>query len=245
MEIHPSLVYTMGHETNGNRQAAGEAPPAGSPSAEGGQESAGDRPRRRGLGQFRVPMVSSLPQTWSERAESNTYSRPTAQTISWRTQSSAGTAPGGTHRVGVQNRFVDAEADRPRHLQRIRRSLPPLPRLEALDSAGLELPEARTPGPSARREGHRALETPSVALYKKRRKDLGPIWSSSMRVGSSSSPTWRGPGVPGVARLSSTICSGTIGSRPSRHCRSPLLWKIHALSNNHQNSPRRPRAFQV
>ena len=104
-----------------------------------------------------------------------------------------------------------SESDRPT----LRRSISSEPRVEAPRGLGVELSEARAASFTEKRRRDRALETVSVAPYKKTPTDVGPIWSSLMNRASCSFQTSLAPGPQRDTRPFFTTCTSKIVFRPS------------------------------
>lgn len=64
------------------------------------------------------------------------------------------------------------------------------------DRTGVELSEAGTQSAGERRSGHCSLEEDHLATYKKKPKNLTPIWPFSMNPDFCSSPMFARPGCP-------------------------------------------------
>ena len=116
--------------------------------------------------------------------------------------------------VRLCQRSVDPETYRPGDSQRVRRKVSPQPCLASAASLQLVLPGSRTPRPTARRAGHRSLESVSLAAYKKRPFDLGPIWPFWMKAAFCLSRHAVGLGDHGGRLPSSAITTNMTASRP-------------------------------
>lgn len=84
----------------------------------------------------------------------------------------------------IQYGSMDTKAYRRGDREKIRYRVSSQSSLAFFDGSRLELSEARKESPRARRKGHRALETPRMAAYKKTQIGLGPIWSFLTRAAS-------------------------------------------------------------
>jgi len=114
----------------------------------------------------------------------------------------------------ARRRLLDRNVDRP---ARGRTNPPTLGHrvssgacVESAGGVGLELPEARTAGPSAQREKNPAVETDPMAAYKKKPARCGRIWSSWMRAGfclfrRCSAPGRQGAGLPSCGTVTDGI----------------------------------------
>ena len=138
--------------------------------------------------------------------------------------------------LGVRfcQRSVDPEAYRQGDSQRVRRKVSPQPCLASAARVQLVLPGSRAPSAATRRKGHRPLEAVSLAAYKKRRYDLGPIWPFSMKVAFCSSRPAGGLGGHAGRLPSFAIATNTTAFRPwlplpSR--RSASIWGFTSASN--------------
>jgi len=87
--------------------------------------------------------------------------------------------------------------------------------VESAGRVGLELPEARTAGPSAQREKNPAVETDPMAAYKKKPARCGRIWSSWMRAGFCLFRRCSAPGRQGAGLPSCGTATGGIACRSS------------------------------
>lgn len=144
-----------------------------------------------------------------------------------------GPAPEGALGTGLSNRSLDLETRRAAESPAVRGALPPLSYLEAPDSVGLELSEARTPCPATGRGRDCTVETVPLAPYKKTLDDVRPTSSFLMNRAFGSSPTWPVPGRPKDTRRSCAICTSRIGSPRSVRwpCRpSAGRWRRHNLT---------------
>lgn len=101
----------------------------------------------------------------------------------------------------THHRLMDAETDRGADSKGFRYSLYPCGGMEASPQRfSLELSKAGTTRFAEGREGHRRLEKQELAAYKKKPKNLGPIWRFSTKAGSCSSRWFVGVGHRQVRR---------------------------------------------
>ena len=105
---------------------------------------------------------------------------------------------------------------------------------------GLELPEARTSSPPARRASHRTLAEEGLAAYKKTPEEAGVALFFSMKAASCSSRWCVAPGPPRAKRPSITVGTVAIGFRSSRPsaCRPRVAgWDCTSPSTITTSSP--------
>src|SRR5208283_2841823 len=89
------------------------------------------------------------------------------------------------------------------------------PCVESAGGVGLELPEARTPGPAAQREKNPGVETDPMAAYKKKPARCGRTWFSWMRAGFCLFRRCSAPGRPKARPPSCGTVTGGIACRSS------------------------------
>ena len=206
----------MGHETPWNNPRVGKTKTEGRKADEGRPFLIGCRPDVELLSKQRLSMVASVSEERRERIEAHPGFRPSpAVELSAEAQADADTLSQCVGRR-ILHGSVDPGPDRGGDPAAPWSELSPLPYLEAPSGPGLVLPEAQVQGPREERGRHRALETVSVAAYKKKPNDLGPISSSSTKAGSSSSRTSVGPGRRGAKRR---FCAVPATGRSSRRSR--------------------------
>ena len=119
---------------------------------------------------------------------------------------------GGAEGGGVFDRAVDLWSCGGGDRASVRNRLPPGSCMEDSPVVGLELSEARAPGPGAGRGSHRPLEAGSVAAYKKKLVGSAPASSSWMKPASCCSLSAGGRGRRKGTPLSSGPGIGTIVS---------------------------------
>jgi hypothetical protein len=205
MENYFQFSYTIGYETLWNRTAVGKAAPAGHPAAKSGQKSVGSGTGLKRIGKFSVSLVPDIPRKGFTGATSPTHSRTPAQTIQVSEESVGEVAPEGTRGCRLSDRPMDLKAGSQSDRSRVWGSISPLPCLEALDEPGVELSETRAPCVAKGRRKNCSLEALPLATYKKKPKDLGPIWFSLMNLVFCLFPTSPVPGRPKGRPLSFII----------------------------------------
>lgn len=205
----------MGHETPRNRTAAGGAAPTGHRVAKSGRQSVGCSTGGRVVREFGAPVVRIVPKEGNEGPAPATDPRPSCEVVVLPEGQAPKDFAERPPRGGVSDRLMDVRTrgrdDRPG----LWRSVPSLSRVEAFERVSVELPKAGAPSLAERREGHRPLETASVAAYKKTPIEREPIWSFSMNRASCSRPMWCALGHRRGRRPSSTTGSSKTGYRPS------------------------------
>ncbi len=210
MEKYFQFSYTVGYETLWNRTAVGKAAPAGHPAVKSGQKSVGSGTGLKCICKLSVSLVPDIPRKGFTGATPPTHSRTSAQAVQVSEEPIGKVAPEGTPGRRLSNRPMDLKAGSQSDRPRVWGSISPLPRLEALDKPAVELPEARASGLTKGRRRNCPLEALPLAPYKKKPKDLGPIWSSSMSLGFCLFPMLPVPGRPKVRHPSFIIfISGT------------------------------------
>ncbi len=167
MERRSRFRYNLGHETPGNRSAAGSTTPTGNPVAKSGQEPVGDGACCECVGEFGVAMVPGVPSERVGRASPSSHSWASAQALGVPKGEAAEALGGGPSPVRICHGPVDAEARGRGDRTIVWRALSPLPRVESPGEVGLELPEAGAPRPGAGRSGNREMAQAALAAYKK------------------------------------------------------------------------------
>ena len=209
----------MGHETSRHATTAGEAAPTGYPVVTRRDAPVGRGPLARRGQELCLTVGPRLRTAWRQRASAHPDPWAAAPVVP-RAESEAGDpAAPRAPRARTPDRSLDAPAHRAPDLDALPHPVPPQPRVAGAAGAGLECAETGAPGPPAGRRGDRALEAPPLAPYKKTPTARGPIWSSSMRAGSSSSRLSNAPGPPRARRPTSTTSISTTGSPPSARLR--------------------------
>ena len=208
MENMFQFVYNTIHETLWNRTAVGKAAPAGHPAVKSGQKSAGSGTGLKCIGKLSVSLAPHIPRKGFTGTTPPAHSGTSTQVVEVSEEPIGKGAPEGTPGLRLSDRLVDLKAGSQSDRPRIRGSIPSLPRLEAPGKHRLELSETRASSLAKGRRRNCPLEALPLASYKKKPKDLGPIWSSSMNPGSCLFPTSPEPGRRKVRLLSFTIPIG-------------------------------------
>ena len=220
MEHLTSLCYNMGHETPWIPGGTGKAPPTRHCIAERGQDdSVGCSAFGGSIQKLRFPMAPRLPEGRVQSPSFKGDSRTSTQVVSDGAKKTVGATFDGSAGRGVSDRPLDPETDRPSHPQVLWHPVSSQSCVAVASGDRMELPETRASGFTKERKRDCSLEGLPVAPYKKKRKDLGPIWSSSMNLASCSFPISVVHGLrEGKPRSSITSTSRT-GFPPSMRCR--------------------------
>lgn len=214
------FFYNMGHETPWIPRGTGEAPSTGYCLVEGRQDKSVRRSPYCGSSkELRFSMVPRVPEGRLQGPSFKDDPRASSQALSKR--------EGNPNRVTlvrpagrrVSDKPLDLETDCPNHSQAHWDPVSPQPCVEDPSGNGMELPETRAPGFTKERERNRPLESLPVAPYKKKPKDLGPIWFSWMNRASCSFQTSVAPGLREGKPRSSITSTNRTGFPPSMPCR--------------------------
>ena len=210
----------MGHETPWIARGTGKAPSTSHCLAERRQ----DKPLGRGaysgsIKKLRFSMVPGVPEGRLQGSSFKDDPRAASEALSEQ--------EGNPNRVTlirpagrrVSDRPLDLETDCSNHPQAIWRPVSPQPCVAVAPGDGMELPETRATGLAKERKRDRPLEGLPVAPYKKRPKDLGAIWSSSMSLASCSSLTSVVRGLRKGKHRSSITSTNRTGFPLSTRCR--------------------------
>jgi hypothetical protein len=232
------FVYNTMHETLWNRTAVGKAAPAGHPAVKSGQKSVGSGTGLKCICKLSVSLVADISSKRFQRATPQAHPRSSSQAIQVSEESAGKVAPKGSSNCGLSDRPMDLKAHRQSDRRGVWGSISPLPHLEASGHPGMEVSETRASSIAEERRRNCPLEAVPLAPYKKRPKDLGPIWSSSMNPGSCLSPTSPVPGHPKGRPLSFITSISKTEFLPSVVSRCPLkedVWPFisgfaHAIS---------------
>jgi hypothetical protein len=234
MELFKLFCYNMGHETPRIPRGTGEAPSARGRVAEGRQDDpVGGSAFSRSIQELRFPMVPGVPGGRVQGSSFKGDPGTSAQAVSNRARQPIENPSVRSAGCRIPDRPLDLEAYCPNHSQALWRSVSPQSCMAVASGNELELSEARTPGVAEEGERDRPLEGLPMAPYKKRPKDLGPIWSSSMSLASCSFPTFVVRGLPrGKPRCSITFTNSTEFPRsmPCRSRRNGNVW--HFISGS-------------
>lgn len=221
MENNFQLSYTIGYETLWNRTTAGKAAPAGHPAVKSGQKSVGSSTGFKRICKFSISLVSDVPKEGFTGVESPAHSWTSTQAVQVSEEPIDKVASEGTPGSWLSNRSMDLKADSQNDRPEVWGSVPPLPRLEASGKFGMELSETRAPGVAKERRKNCPLEALPLAPYKKKPKNLGPIWPSLMNPVFCLFLTSPEPGHPGVRPLSFIIFISRTEFPPSVRSRYP------------------------
>ncbi len=212
--------YNMGHETPWIPGGTGKAPSPSRCLAERRQDNpVGRSANSRSIKELRFSMVPRVPGGWVQGPSFEDDPRASSQALPEREGNpnrATLVRPAGRR---VSDRPLDLETDCPNHPQTLWHPVSSESRMAAASENGMELPETRAPGFTKERERNCALEGLPVAPYKKRPKDLGPIWSSLMNRASCSFPISVAPGLRKEKLRSSITSTNRTEFPPSMPCR--------------------------
>lgn len=228
------------HETLWNRTAVGKAAPAGHPAVKSGQKSVGSGTGLKRICKLGVSLVANISREGFQRATPKSHSRASSQAIQVPEDSVGEVASEGPPGSRLSDRPMDLKAGSQSNRPRVWGSISPLPRLEAPDKPEVELSETRAPSVGKGRRRNCSLEALPLAPYKKKPKDLGPIWFSSMNLGFCLFPMSPVLGHPKGRPLSFIISISKTEFLPSVVFRCPLkegAWPFifgfaHAISQD-------------
>lgn len=233
MDTISKICYPIGHETLWDIQTTGKEKASSDCLAESWTQLSLHRCKIEIFFEFGSTVVPNLPEEGDKRAstQANTWA-PTRVIAISKTE----TAQDSGERTPIRrlhHRFMDAKEDCQGNRKALLGALSPRSRMVADGRTGVELPETRTQSAGERRSGDCSLEEDHLATYKKKPKNLKPIWPFSMNPDFCSFPTFERPG-PRWGRLPScgTITSG-IGSPSSRRSPSPRIvngWGCTSIS---------------
>jgi hypothetical protein len=230
MELSKLFCYNMGHETPWIPRGTGEAPATRNRVAEGRQHDPVGRSTLSGsIQELRFPMVPRVPEGWVQGPSFKGDPGTSAQAVSSRATHLIGDPSVRSTGRRVSDRPLDFETDCSNHSQALWGPVSPQSCVAVASENGVELPEAGTPGIAKERERDRPLEGLPMAPYKKRPKDLGPIWCSSMSLASCSFPTFVVRGLRrGRPRCSITFTNRTESPRSMlcRYRRNGNVWRF-------------------
>lgn len=220
MEHFTLFCYNMGHETPWIPRGTGKAPPTCHCVVERRQDDSFSRGAFGGsIKKLRFPMVPRVPRGRLQGPSFKGDSRTSSQVISNREKGIGATTFVGSAGRRVSDIPLDLETDCPNHSQALWNPVSPQPCVADTSEDGMELPETRAPGFTKGRERDCPLEGLPVAPYKKKPKDLGPIWSSLMSLASCSFPTSVALGLRKGKPRSSITSTNRTGFPPSMPCR--------------------------
>jgi hypothetical protein len=216
------FCYNMGHETPWIPRGIGKAPSTSHCLAETRQDNPVGRSAYSGsVKELRFPMVPRGPGGRIQGPPFKDDSRTSSQALSQREGDPIGVAFVGSTGRRVSDRPLDLETDCPNHPQALWHPVSSESCMAVASGNGMELPETRAPGFTKERERDCALEGLPVAPYKKKPKDLGPIWSSLMNRASCSFQTSVAPGLRKGKPRSCTTSTNRTGFLLSVLCRCP------------------------
>ena len=179
MERIVFFCYNMRHETPWIARGTGKAPSTSHWLAERRQDKpVGGSAYSGSIQELRFSMVPGVPGGRLQGPSFKDDPRASSQALSKREGNSNRAALVRPTGCRVSDRPLDLETDCPNHPQAAWDSVSPQPCVENPSGDGLELPETRAPGSTKERERNCAVEGLPVAPYKKKPKDLGPIWFS-------------------------------------------------------------------
>ncbi len=210
----------MGHETPWIPRGTGEAPSSGHCLVEERQNKpVCGSPYSGSIKELRFSLVPTVPEGRLQgpsfeddpRAAPQAFSKPKGKPNEATLVRSTG--------CRVSDRPLDLETDCPNHSQAPWGPVSPQPCMEDPAGNGMELPETGASGFTKERARNRALEGLPMAPYKKKPKDLGPIWFSWMNRASCSFQTSVAPGLRKGKPRSSIPPTNKTGFPPSMPCR--------------------------
>jgi len=220
MERFNLFCYNMGHETPWIPRGTGKAPPARDRVAERRQDDSVCRSAFGGsIEKLCFPMVPRVPRGRVQGPSFKGDSRTSSEAVSKGEKEISGTTFVRSAGCRVSNRPLDLETDCPNHPQTLWHPLSPQSCVAGASRDGMELPETGAAGLTKERERDCALEGLSVAPYKKKPKDLGPIWSSLMSRASCSFQTSVALGLRKGKPRSFITSTNRTGFPPSVLCR--------------------------
>jgi len=184
-------------------------------------QGAGSRPKDRLFPQLSEPLDGRGPDRSPGCTPVQADSRPAVSVERQTTIAPPEAAPERGQVSWVLHGSVDPAPGCGRHCQDLRGSLPSLSRLEDPPRGRMELSEAGTPSPGARRGEHSTMACQTVAPYKKTPKRPVEALSFSTRAGSCFSPWSAGAGRPAGRRR--FFASGTAEIDSPRSAPSPSL----------------------
>jgi len=220
MERSIFFCYNMEYETPWIPRGTGKTPSTSHCLAERRQDNPVSGGAYNGsIKKLRFSMVPGVPEGRLQGPSFKDDPRASSQAFSKREENANGVAFVRAVVRRVSDRPLDLETDCPDHSQAPWDPVSPQPCVENPSGDGLELPETRAPGFTKERQRDCALEGLSVAPYKKKPKDLGPIWSSWMSRASCSLQPSVAPGLREGELRSSITSTDRIGFPPSMPCR--------------------------
>jgi len=218
MEHLALFCYNIGHETPWMPRGTGKAPSTRNRVTEKKQDDSFSRCAFGGsVKELCFPMVPRVPEGRVQGPSFKGDSRTSSQAVSNREKQIGGSTLVGSAGRRISDRPLDFETDRPNHPQTLWHLVSPQSCVAVASGDGMELSETRAPCFAKKRERDCPLESLPVAPYKKKPKDLGPVWSSSMSLASCSSQTFVAPGLLKDKPRSSITSTNRTGFPPSMH----------------------------
>ncbi|MDI6784430.1 MAG: hypothetical protein QME64_10100, partial [bacterium] len=175
------MLYYM-HETLWKPKATREAAPTCDRVVERRHEGVGSGQENWMFPQFCDSLAGAVSPERSGRIKIQACAWEAAQAGKASETIFSATSPERFNELWVSHGLMDHPTSSRSDPETIRYSLSPQSYMETLGWVGLELSEARKTVLGARRKSHRALEMVSVAAYKKKLKNLVPIWFSLMKA---------------------------------------------------------------
>jgi len=226
-------LLSYGHETLRDIQTTGKEEASSHCLAEGGTQLSFHCRKTEIFFEFGGTLVPSLSEEGDRRASTQANAWTSTRVIAIAEEETAANPGERTSVRRLLHRSVDAKEDGQGNRKAFRGTLSPRSCMVVDDGTGVELPEAGTQSAGERRSGHCSLEEDHLAAYKKKPKNLKPIWPFSMNPDFCSSPTSERPGRPWEKLpFSGTIISG-IGSPSSLALLFPRIvnvWDCTSIS---------------
>jgi hypothetical protein len=204
----------MKYETIRNTPTIGAAPVPRVVLTGAGKEHKGGLPTPGRLFFRRLSLAGSGTARRRERTAGQTHSRSSTQVGCGGIEKVAAHPSQRGLGLRLPQRPLDFKANRRGNPQDVWGAIPSPSRLAHPAQRALVLPSTRTPRRPARRRCHCTLEALPVAPDKKKPKDLGPIWSFSMKAASCLSPPGGVLGDRRAVRPSFGTVIGMTASRP-------------------------------
>src|SRR5436309_1654922 len=136
---------TMIHATSWDCKATGEAPSARSAAVGVRSKPVGRCPAGRGGGEFGLSLVAGVPTRGASGAGEQAHAGTAAEAVPAAEAPTRDVAGPGRASGWVPDRALDRRPRDRIDCARVRRAVPPRPRLEGADRVGMELPETRAP----------------------------------------------------------------------------------------------------
>ena len=245
MDTSSHIIYSVRHETSWKSRSVGETAVSSDNNASRGANLSRRSRKVESLVEFCRAVVSELSQERSARhSEPSQVGTPVFVGNPPKRKIGA-TAAARSNSRWTFHRPMDFEASGPSDSDKLRSSLHTCRRVEIIaQRSGVELPEAGKTGVAKRRGSHRPLEGANMAPYKKKPKNLGPIWHFSTKAGSCSYRTFVEPGLRPVVHPFSATAIGVTRSRLLAASPCPPVesgWDFMFVST--QTTSREPKSF--